>query len=92
MIYTTKELIELGENDYSIRKKVADESLFAIERGLYSTNREERRLDEVAMCKKVSAGILFLISFILLQNSIVSQLEEVMLCSHIKINLSLKLV
>ncbi len=58
MIYTTKELIALGENDYSIRKKVANESLFIIERGLYSTSKEEKRLDEVAMCKKVSAGIL----------------------------------
>ena len=58
MVYTTKELLELGENDYSIRKKLEEESLFLIERGLYSTDPREKHLDEVAICKKFPSSIL----------------------------------
>lgn len=36
MIYTTKELLNKGETEYSIRNKVASGSLYVIARGVYS--------------------------------------------------------
>ena len=36
MIYLTKELLEKGETEYSIKKQVATGSLFLVERGVYS--------------------------------------------------------
>lgn len=36
MIYTTKELLNKGETEYSIRNKVASGSLYVVTRGVYS--------------------------------------------------------
>ena len=52
MIYTAKELIELGETEYSIRKKVSNGSLFIVERGIYSTDKNSFYVDEVYISKK----------------------------------------
>ena len=51
MIYTTRELLELGESEYSIRCKVKSKSLFLIERGVYS-DKQNQLFDEVMLCTK----------------------------------------
>ena len=58
MIYTTKELLEAGETEYSIRKKINNSSLHLIERGYYSTNKGRSFSDEVFACKKYPHSVL----------------------------------
>lgn len=58
MIYTAKELVEQGETEYSIRKKVSNGSLFIVERGIYSTNNENQYIDEVYISKKYPNAII----------------------------------
>ena len=57
MIYTAKELIELGETEYSIRKKVSSGIFFIVERGIYSTT-EVNYVDEVYISKKYPNAII----------------------------------
>lgn len=57
MIYTTKELLEMGETEYSIRNKVYSKQLFLIERGLYS-DEKEWNLDEGYISKKYPNSII----------------------------------
>lgn len=57
MIYTAKELIELGETEYSIRKKVSSGDLFVLERGIYST-KKDNYVDEVYISKKYPNAII----------------------------------
>lgn len=58
MILTTKELIESGETEYSIRQKTANGSLFLIERGCYSTNLDNKFCNEIFISKKHPFAIL----------------------------------
>jgi len=58
MIYSTKELLNNGETEYSIRKRLVDGSLYLIERGLYSTDNNNINVDEVYISKKYPFGIL----------------------------------
>ena len=58
MIYTAKELIELGETEYSIRKKVTSGELFILERGIYSTDSDNSFVDEVYISKKYPNAII----------------------------------
>ena len=57
MVYSTKELYELGENDYSIKNRLKDESLFLVERGFYSTSYNTF-LYEQLLTKKYPRAIL----------------------------------
>ena len=57
MIYTTKELLELGENEYSIRNKTKNGQLFLLEHGLYS-DEPKPSLDESYICKKYPNSII----------------------------------
>lgn len=57
MIYTAKELIELGETEYSIRKKVSSGDLFVLERGIYIT-KKDNYVDEVYISKKYPNAII----------------------------------
>lgn len=52
MIYTTKELIEKGETQYSLRQKLADHSLRLVERGIYYDENDSPYVDETFICKK----------------------------------------
>ncbi len=58
MIITTKELLELGETEYSIRKKIKEGSLYLIERGLYSTELNDGYNGEVLVSKKYPFAII----------------------------------
>ena len=58
MILTTKELLELGETEYSIRKKLNSGSLRLIERGFYSTNSDDNSNDEVFVSKKYPFAVI----------------------------------
>ena len=51
MIYTTKELLEKGETEYSIRNKLTSHSLYLIDRGIYSDDPNPY-IDEAFMSKK----------------------------------------
>ena len=58
MIYTAKELIELGETEYSIKKKVSSGLLFILERGIYSTDSDNGYVNEVYISKKYPNAII----------------------------------
>ena len=58
MIYTTKELLDKGETEYSIRTKVSDGSLYLIERGFYSVDSSSIFANEVFISKKYPYAIL----------------------------------
>ena len=58
MIYTTKELLENRETEYSIRNKVIKGELYLIERGVYSDKPNAIYRDEVLISKKYPSGIL----------------------------------
>lgn len=58
MIYTTKELINSGENEYSIRKKIKEGSLFFLERGVYSNSRDKFYNEEILVCKKYPYAVI----------------------------------
>ena len=58
MILTTKELLELGETEYSIKKRLKDKSLHLIERGIYSTDPSDNHSDEVFISKKYPFAII----------------------------------
>lgn len=58
MIYTTKELLENGKTEYSIRNSVKDGSLFLIERGFYSDKYGDIFRNEVIISKKYPFAIL----------------------------------
>ena len=58
MLYTTKELLESGETEYSIRNKLKSGSLYLIERGIYSTSAHEKYRNEVLVSKKYPFAIL----------------------------------
>ena len=57
MVYTTKELIQKGETQYSIRNKIAIGELFLVERGIYSDSKSEF-VDEISICKKYPNAVL----------------------------------
>lgn len=56
MIYLTKELIEKGETEYSIRNRVSNGTLFSIEHGVYSDNPHPF-VNEVYISKKYPNAI-----------------------------------
>ena len=56
MIYSTKELLEIGETEYSIRKKVANKELYVVERGIYS-DISLNFIDELYISKKYPNAI-----------------------------------
>lgn len=58
MIYTTKELLKLGETEYSIKKKTIDGSLNIIERGLYSDGFMDNYINEILIAKKYPSAVL----------------------------------
>ena len=58
MIYTTRELLDSGETEYSIRKRVDEGSLFLIEKGLYDTDSNAPIVDEVYISKKYKTAII----------------------------------
>lgn len=58
MIYTTKELINAGETEYSIRNKLKEGSLFLVERGLYSTEPKPFFKNEVYISKKYPSAVI----------------------------------
>lgn len=58
MTYTTKELLEIGETEYSIRKRLEEGSLYLIERGYYCTDSNEIFNNEVFISKKYPTAIL----------------------------------
>ena len=58
MIYTAKELIEQGETEYSIRKKVSSGFLSIVERGIYSPDKDCFYIDEVYISKKYPNAII----------------------------------
>ena len=57
MVYTTKELLESGQTEYSIRNSIKNGSLFLIEHGMYSDEPNPLK-DEIYMCKKYPHAIL----------------------------------
>ena len=57
MIYTTKELLKLGETEYSIRNRVKSHTLYLVERGLYSTESDEIARTEAYISKKYPFAI-----------------------------------
>lgn len=57
MVYTTKELLENGYTEYSIRNSIKNGTLFLIERGVYS-DEPHPFIDEIYMCKKYPNAIL----------------------------------
>lgn len=58
MIYTTKELLNNGESEYSIRQKVNNKDLFLIERGYYNDESDALFQNEVFISKKYPSAIL----------------------------------
>ena len=57
MIYTTKELLQSGETEYSVRSKISNGLLFVVERGLYSDD-SNFVIDEMFISKKYPFAIL----------------------------------
>ena len=57
-MYTTKELLNKGETDYSIRSKVKNGLLHVVERGYYSDDSDYIFRNEVSVCKKYPKAIL----------------------------------
>ena len=57
MIYTTRELINSGETEYSIRNRLANGNLFQIEKGLYSDS-PSYSIDEVYITKKYHFAVI----------------------------------
>ena len=57
MIYLTKELLDQGETEYSIRTKVSKGALFLVERGVFS-DKEIKYIDEAIICKKYQNAVL----------------------------------
>ena len=58
MIYTTKELLDLGKTEYAIRKQLKDGSLHLIERGIYSSDSINGFNSEVSISKKYPFAII----------------------------------
>ena len=58
MIFTTKELLEKGETEYSIRNKIKDGTLILCERGYYSDDVGLLKIDETFISKKYPSAIL----------------------------------
>ena len=58
MIITTKELLEIGETEYSIKKRMIDGSLKLIERGYYSTDPNDDFANEIYISKKYPCAVL----------------------------------
>ena len=58
MIYTTKELLELGETEYSIRNRLKTKTLYLLERGIYSDNPLDTADSEVFISKKYPSAII----------------------------------
>ena len=58
MIFTTKELLEKGETEYSIRNKIKDGTLILCERGCYSDDVGLLKIDEAFISKKYPSAIL----------------------------------
>lgn len=58
MIYTTKELLNNGETEYSLRKRLIEGNLFLIERGFYSDSSDEKPSNICFACKKYPYAIL----------------------------------
>ena len=57
MIYSTKELLQMGETQYSIREKVKNRSLYMISRGMYSDNQNELVETEACIFKRYPNAI-----------------------------------
>lgn len=57
MIFSTKELLDCGETEYSIRTKVSKGALFLIERGIFS-DKPLNYVDEAVICKKYPFAVL----------------------------------
>ena len=57
MIYLTKELLENGETEYSIRDKISNGELFCIEHGVYS-DESSPYVNEIYVCKKYPNAII----------------------------------
>lgn len=57
MVYLTKELLNNGETEYSIRKKVSKGELFSIGRGVYS-DEPQPYVDESYLCSKYPNAII----------------------------------
>lgn len=58
MICTTKELLKQGETEYSIRKMLANGTLFRIDRGLFKKKSDDLVNDEVLLTTKLSETVL----------------------------------
>ena len=58
MIYTTKELLKIGETEYSIRNKIKDKALVLIERGFYSDKNDYGFINEAFISKKYPFAII----------------------------------
>lgn len=58
MIYATKELLEKGETEYSIRRKLKNKTLFLIERGYYSDTPDVFFRNEVLISKKYPFAVI----------------------------------
>lgn len=58
MIYSTRDLLDKGETEYSIRNKVKEGSLFLIERGYYSDKAETLFINDAFISKKYPYAIL----------------------------------
>ncbi len=57
MVYLTKELLNNGETEYSIRNKVSKGELFSIGRGVYS-DEPQPYVDESYLCSKYPNAII----------------------------------
>ena len=57
MVRSTKELLNNGETEYSIKKLVKDGSLRQVERGYFSDNPDDSFLDESFVSKKYPSAI-----------------------------------
>ena len=57
MFYATKDLLDKGENEYSIREALKDGRLHLVERGFYSTEPDPI-LDEAFFCLKYKGAII----------------------------------
>ncbi len=58
MIYSTKELLDMGDTEYTIRMKLKNGSLFLVERGYYKTNPGHHFRNEAFISKKYPSAIL----------------------------------
>ena len=57
MVYSTKQLLEKGETEYSIRKKVLNKEIFLVERGIYS-DKENIFIDEAYISTKYPNAVI----------------------------------